>query len=254
MVIRLERGQFHDVVLTEDVVYRIPRDADSARRLPARIAMLDALRSVPLPVAVPEPLPGGNGRVAVLRPVPGEPLPDGFREDSAGLVWQLVRLLNALRDAGPLLVGVVPAVDRQLWNGFARDVRAELWPLMSAAGRERAAAELAAVAAVDPTGDALVHGDLGGANVRWSGPPARPNLVGVIDWDSAVLGDQAVDLAGLAVTVGWPAAERVAELRGTATDIPKARAIAGTFALQQALPALRAGDAASLAGGLRPYR
>jgi hypothetical protein len=57
------------------------------------------------------------------------------------------------------------------------------------------------------------------------------------------------------VTVGWSLASRVNASRRLAASqmIPEAEIIAGTFALQQALPAALNGDQASLEDGLREY-
>jgi aminoglycoside phosphotransferase (APT) family kinase protein len=127
---------------------------------------------------------------------------------------------------------------------------------MSGPGRRRASAELAAVTAVTPVGGALVHNDLGGANLLWTTPGGVPTLVGVLDWDESRIGDQASDLASIAVTVGWPLAGRIdARRRATARPmLADAKIIAATFALQQALPAALNGDQASLDDGLRDYR
>jgi hypothetical protein len=56
----LRSGQFHDVVLAGSVAYRFPRDEESRRLLPGRVALLTALGERELPVAVPVPL-GANG-------------------------------------------------------------------------------------------------------------------------------------------------------------------------------------------------
>ena len=92
--------------------------------------------------------------------------------------------------------------------------------------------------ALDPAGDALVHGDLGGGNLLWTATEAGPRLTGILDWDGARIGHQADDLASIAVTVGWPLAERIDAARhgGDTPTIAAATAIAATFALQQALP------------------
>jgi aminoglycoside phosphotransferase (APT) family kinase protein len=126
---------------------------------------------------------------------------------------------------------------------------------MSARGRERADAELAAVVAVTAAGGALVHADLGGANLLWTTVAGVPRLAGILDWDQACIGDQASDLASIAVTIGWPLAQRIdARRRGARSLLADARIIAATFALQQALPAALSGDQASLEDGLRQYR
>jgi aminoglycoside phosphotransferase (APT) family kinase protein len=263
----LRRGQFHDVVLAGDSAYRFPRDEESRRRLPARVALLAALAATGdgggLPAAlIPEPLAGPDmsqpvGRChAVLHRLPGREL----GRDEAGsrdVLAELARLLDALGELGgrPGVGAAVPPADPRSWERFADDVGRVLFPLMSAPGRRRAAAELAAVKTVDPAGDALVHGDLGGTNLLWAGPASGFRLTGILDWDEAHLGSQADDLASLATMLGWPAAERLDRHRhgGRCPTIAAARIIETTFALQQALPAALSGDAEALADGLTRY-
>ena len=115
-------------------------------------------------------------------------------------------------------------------------------------------AELARATAVDPAGTALVHGDLGGTNLLWDAAPPGPRLAGILDWDEAHLGSQAEDLASLAATFGWPLAERLeAAWPAGGGLLEDARAIAATFALQQALPAALSADRAMLVDGLTRY-
>lgn len=202
---RLEHGQFHDVVLTGDLAYRFPRDEDSRRQLARRVEALATLARLQLPVAVPGPvarvdpgLPLGRSH-AVLRRLPGEPLllEQVPRLDAQVIAAQLAGLLDSLLSAGadPAVAEVVPAADAAGWRQFAADVERVLFPLMSDAGRRRAAAELRNVQPVDPAGAALAHEDLGGTNLLWDlgGPESR--LTGVIDWDNVRLGSQAADLA-----------------------------------------------------------
>jgi aminoglycoside phosphotransferase (APT) family kinase protein len=262
----LTRGQFHDVVLRGQVAYRFPRDEDSRRLLPARAELLSALGSSPLPVAVPSLLsraaagePLGRCHIA-LRRLPGRALEGPQIADSPAadlLVSHLAQLLDRLRELGSddAIRKAVPLADPRRWERFAADVSAVLFPLMSGAGRDRADTQLNHVLAFDPAGDALVHGDLGGGNLLWAATDAGPRLTGILDWDGAQIGHQADDLASIAVTVGWPLAERIDAKRhgGDMPTIPAAKAIAATFALQQALPAALSGDAASLADGLIPY-
>lgn len=263
--LRLQHGQFHDVVLAGGVVYRFPRDEESRHQLARRTEVLAMLARLDLPVAVPGPLasvdPGEPlGRChAVLRRLPGEPLSlDRVRSlDARAIAVQLAGLLDGLLRAGAetAAVEVVPPADPGSWRQFAADVEEVLFSLMSDAGRHRAAAELRRVQALGPVGAALAHEDLGGTNLLWDLEGPQPQLTGVIDWDGVRLGSQASDLAALAVSYGWSIAERVDALRhrGRRPTIQAARAIAATFALQQALPAALSGDAAMLADGLAPY-
>lgn len=264
----LRRGQFHDVVLAGDVAYRFPRDEESRRALPGRVALLRVLAGGRLPVATPVPLSTacagpqealGRCHVALTR-LRGQPLP---REQAVGprsapaVIGELGELLDALAALGndPAVRGAVPGPDPDSWARFAAEVTRVLFPLMSDRGRQRAAAELARVTAVDPAGTALVHGDLGGTNLLWTGSQDAPRLAGVLDWDEAHIGSQAEDLASLAATFGWDLAGRLDAGRsaGGHGGLGDARAIAATFALQQALPAALSGDRAMLADGLAGY-
>jgi len=264
----LRRGQFHDVVLAGDVAYRFPRDEESRRALAGRTALLRVLQGSRLPVATPVPLtaaepgqdePLGRCHVALSR-LPGQPLP---REQATSprsepiVIGDLARLLDALAELGadPAVRKAAPGPDPDHWARFAAEVTRVLFPLMTPPGRRRAGAELARVMGVDPGGTALVHGDLGGSNLLWQVTEAGPRLTGVLDWDEAQIGNQAGDLASLAATFGWELAGRLDARRhaGRRPAIADARAIAATFALQQALPAALSGDQAMLDDGLAGY-
>jgi aminoglycoside phosphotransferase (APT) family kinase protein len=263
----LRRGQFHDVVLLGEVAYRFPRDEESRRLLPARIALLRALRSCDMPVAIPGLLsdaavgqPLGQCH-AVLQRVSGEPIePDQFAGASApsAVIRDLTLLLDRLLELGTdaAIKETVPRADPRWWQRFADDVSRVLFPLMSRDGRARAEAELNRVVAVDPTGEALVHGDLGGANLLWTASGSRPRLAGILDWDGAQIGNQADDLASIAATFGWPLAVQLDAKRheGETPALADAKAVAATFALQQALPAALSGDIPNLDDGLTGYR
>jgi aminoglycoside phosphotransferase (APT) family kinase protein len=57
-----------------------------------------------------------------------------------------------------------------------------------------------------------------------------PKLAGIVDWDQSRIGDQASDLASIAVTTGWPLAERIdTRHRGAARPLlANAKIIAAT--------------------------
>jgi len=265
--VELRRGQFHDVLLLGDVAYRFPRDERSRRLLPERVALLRELGRRELPVAIAEVVsdesvgqPLGQCHVA-LRRVPGQPIEaDAVADDESGAAAaaELARLLGRLERLGAdeAVRAAVPPADGALWERFAADVREVLFPLMSAAGRVRAASELERVLGVEAAGGALVHSDLGGDNLRWDTSGSGPALAAVLDWDGAHLGNQAEDVASIAATFGWPLAIRLDARRhaGATPTIDDARAIAATFALQQALPAALSGDAEALDDGLLQYR
>lgn len=287
----LRSGQFHDVVLAGSVAYRFPRDEESRRLLPGRVALLTALAEEDLPAAVPVPLGTGwldrpLGRCYVpLTRLAGRPARPGMLDDrraADAMSASLAELLDRLAALGTSAAvrEAVPRASADDWHDWAEQVRAVLFPLMSATGRRRADGELAAVERVPAAGDALVHTDLGGANLLLATEGSVPRLAGILDWDNACIGNQANDVASLAVTFGWAVAERTerrhhdvrgdegrydegrydlgpreeTERSGPARSlVSEARLIAATFALQQALPAALTGDEASLADGLSQY-
>lgn len=127
---------------------------------------------------------------------------------------------------------------------------------MSHDGRRRAEREFAALDGLPHLTAAVVHGDLGAENVLWEVVDGRPRLSGVIDWDEAALGDPAEDFAAIGAGHGEGVLSRVLALGGWSDDGTAGRisAIRGTFALQQALYAVRDGDEEELADGLSAYR
>ncbi|MGK5642769.1 aminoglycoside phosphotransferase family protein [Streptomyces sp. URMC 126] len=257
----VREGQFHRVVIGARRVLCFPRTPAAAARLPARAATLRAVGRAGLPFDVPSPLPTGGGPVRLeLTRIPGAPLdpsaltrPEVAEAAARGFATLLTALVRAGGQPGPR--AELPETPRDEWRRFASDVRAELFPLLSTAGRARAERELAAVEALPYVSGALVHGDLGGENVLWETEDGLPVPRGVVDWDEAAIGDPAVDLAAVAASYGDAFLRSVVAHGGPVLRGPADRvaAIRGTFALQQALSALRDGDTAELADGLRGY-
>lgn len=214
----------------------------------------------------PEPLfeGGADGTsevpFLVLSRIPGEPLLADALNDAqvAGTVAaQYATLLAGLGRASTdeTVRAVLPQALQGRWHRFAESVRAELFQLMSDSGRLRAERELAALDSLSHLTRAVVHGYLGAENVLWEWRHGLPHLAGVLDWDDVTLSDPAEDLAALSASYSRDLLERVLALgsrsdNGLATRIA---AIRGTFALQQALYAIRDGDAEELADGLADY-
>lgn len=127
---------------------------------------------------------------------------------------------------------------------------------MSNSGRLRAERELAALDSLPYITPAMVHGDLGAENVLWEWTHGLPRLAGVLDWDDVTLSDPAEDLAAIGASHGRELLERVLALGGWSNPglLTRIAAIRSTFALQQALYAIRDGDEEELADGLADYR
>ncbi|WTV12028.1 viomycin phosphotransferase [Streptomyces atratus] len=263
----VHQGQFHHVVVGSERVVCFARTEAAAARLPARAAVLRALAGLDLGFRTPRPLAQGGIQgtgeppYLVLSRIPGAPLEDDALERpevAEAAAEQYAELLSGLTAAGKdeRVRAALPAAPEGQWQEFAAGVRAELFPLMSDGGRERAARELAALDGLPPLTSAVVHGDLGGENVLWEISDGVPRLSGVIDWDEVTLGDPAEDLAAVGASYGEELLGRVLALGGWADDSTAGRisAIRGTFALQQALYAQRDGDEEELADGLTGYR
>ncbi|MFF7456497.1 viomycin phosphotransferase [Kitasatospora sp. NPDC008115] len=263
----VRQGQFHTVVVGSDRVVCLPRTRAAAARLPGRAAALRLLAGLDLGFRTPEPLVQGGthdadgGPFLVLTRIPGEPL----RADALGdlrvaetVAAQYATLLGGLARAGDdgTVRAVLPRVPADRWRHFAEGVRAELFRLMSDSGRLRAERELAALDGLPHLTRAVVHGDLGTENVLWEWTHGLPHLAGVLDWDDVALGDPAEDLAAVGAGHGTGLLERVLALGGLPDHglTTRIAAIRGTFALQQALYAVRDGDEGELADGLADYR
>ncbi|MEV4110615.1 viomycin phosphotransferase [Nonomuraea sp. NPDC049695] len=263
----VRQGQFHQVVIGSDRVVCLPRTDAAAARLPHRAAVLRLLAGFDLSFRTPSPLVEGSAHgtdewpFLVLSRVPGAPLEADALEDpqaAEAAAAQYVMLLGELARIGAeeTVRAALPAPREDRWRQFAADVRAELFGLMSDAGRRRAEQELAALDSLPHIADAVVHGDLGAENVLWECDDGLPELTGVIDWDEVAIGDPAEDLAAVDASYGTHFLNRVLMLGGWPDSTLPARiaVIRTTFALQQALSAHRDDDEEELADGLTGYR
>ncbi|MFF8788615.1 viomycin phosphotransferase [Streptomyces sp. NPDC015125] len=264
----VRQGQFHTVVIGSDRVVCLPRTRAAAARLPERVAALHALAGLDLGFRTPEPLRQGGAPgtdeapFLVLSRIPGEPLEtdalnDSQVADTAAALY--ATLLSGLARAGTdeTVRAVLPQAAEGRWRRFAENVRVELFQLMSDNGRLRAERELAALDTLPHVTRAVVHGDLGAENVLWEWRHGLPHLSGVLDWDDVALSDPAEDLAAIGAGNGRELLDRVLALGSWSNHhglLTRIAAIHGTFALQQALYAIRDGDEEELADGLADYR
>lgn len=152
----VHQGQFHHVVVGSERVVCFARTEAAAARLPARAAVLRALAGLDLGFRTPRPLAQGGIQgtdeppYLVLSRIPGAPLEDDALERpevAEAAAEQYAELLSGLTAAGKdeRVRAALPAAPEGQWQEFAAGVRAELFPLMSDGGRERAARELAAL-------------------------------------------------------------------------------------------------------------
>jgi aminoglycoside 2''-phosphotransferase len=261
-------SQFSDVlVVNEEIVLRFPRNKVAASALTREVAVLRGLQGR-LPLPVPNPtLTGYDAATGAINwmgyaLLPGEPLwseeLDALdKADRRQIALQLAGFLHALHTLPP--TEVAPELhardEGQFWVGLFAAFRDELYSFMQFTARgEVDALGDAIVADLDgtTTTPVLIHGDFGGGNILYD--PSTCRVTGVIDFGGVAFSDPAVDIAALScygetfLALGAPA------YPGIATLLPRARLYRATFALQQALWALRDSDEAAFEDGIAAYR
>ncbi|SDM28178.1 phosphotransferase family protein [Allokutzneria albata] len=199
---RLFRGGMHDVVLVPEVAaVRVSRRDSGTAALPRRTEVLRMIASSGLPFAVPEPLTpvttfGERAAVAVSW-VGGTALPEGQGDPE-----KIAPLLRAIRECPvspelEALLHVPPTYpDGRHWGQVLIE---EVIPRLPEQYRAERLRRVEEALAMPPVSAALVHGDLGGGNVHWDD---NGDVVGVLDWDLALVFDPAID-AALMAWHGW---------------------------------------------------
>ncbi|GGQ22902.1 phosphotransferase [Streptosporangium pseudovulgare] len=195
---RITEGNLHHVVLLPGTAaVRVSKRPSSAQEMPRRMEAQREISQAGLPFAVPEPLTPvtrfGERTAVAVSWIDGEAQPEG-----QGDPGQIGKLLRAVRE-----VTVTPRLRRLLnapgEKGWAELLAEEVIPRLPDRWRDECRTRLEAARDLEAVPDALVHGDLCGANVHWS---RNGQLIGVLDWDQAHLFDPAID-AALMAWHGW---------------------------------------------------
>ncbi|MEW1545923.1 phosphotransferase family protein [Streptomyces tsukubensis] len=238
---RVAEGSEHATwFIGDDRVLRLAADEDVTLRQRREVALRDALRGR-LPVPVPESLASGEWapRLAYTldRRLPGRSAEE--RQVSGAGELDLAGLLAALRSYGrtepgdPAPAGAAAAGGGSGAGTGSVDLPRE--PVRDPAGLREEALR-AAGRSVDPALDpglvlrrlavppppaapdtaVLLHNDLKGEHLLIGDDG---EITGVLDWTDAALGDPAEDIAGLAISVGAPAAVRAAALASYGPEV-----------------------------------
>jgi aminoglycoside 2''-phosphotransferase len=259
-------GQNNQIlIVSERWVFRSPHYAEGAERLTRTVEILRALRGT-LPLRIPDPVmvhvdSKSADKVFVGYPlIEGEPLwsrafeqlPDEALRQR--VVDQLTGFLKALHDypIGGLFHDEVAVFDPLVqWRDLYERIRTRLFSAMRPDAREATSRHFETFLddhrnqSIRP---ALTHGDFGTSNILYD--PATRTVLGVIDFDSAGIGDPAVDLAA-ASCYGLDRFARVyPEVTAMVSRIDFYR---GTFALQEALFGFENRDDAAYQAGLAVY-
>lgn len=236
------RGNRHLVFIdpVASIVHRFPYQGRDAEGLVDSGRRHDAARALGLPApAVLDVHSGMPGSAYMtLEYVAGRALDEAAvrrRVDARPerLATRLVTLLDQLRGARTAEWPFAAPEWSQLWDSLPDGVaglRGQI-PEPTRTDMLRDARAAARIAATCPLG--LIHGDLGGVNLRVR---TDGDLTGVLDWDGAVPGDTAMDTAAL--LWGVPRACRAAVLRTSAearADMRRWPVYRATWAAQGAI-------------------
>ncbi|MFE3056007.1 phosphotransferase family protein [Nocardia sp. NPDC059239] len=208
--VRLDRavlaanGNIHDVLLIPDVAaVRVSKRPLAAAAMPQRVEVLRWLARAGLPFRVPEPLTSvamfGDRAAVAVSWIDGAALPEGV-----GSVGQIAEVLSAVRSV-PLDSDLLAVLDsRTQGRHWSEIIIADIVPRLPVRWQPEVLRRLDAALTLEPVPDALVHGDLCGPNVHWS---TDGRLLGILDWDLAMPGDPALDVAMMAWH-GWDTVRR----------------------------------------------
>lgn len=261
-----QRGQFNDILFVDGrYAFRFPRSETAAEDMAREIAILDVVRQrVSLPV--PGPLMAryddstGLPRFMGYEMIPGQVLTysDVTGANREQLAGQLAGFLQELHDT-PLAdlpeetgTGELPAA----WASFYRGVCDNLFGYMREEARGRIARDFEAYFE-DPRrysfDTRLRHGDFGIGNILWDQEEAR--VTGIIDFGSCRPGDPAQDLGALLVSYGSTFVDEIYRHYPELSEMyHRAVFYTGTYALQQAMAALRDGDDAMFEDAIARFR
>lgn len=252
---RIVHGAQNLVLVAGDRVLRFPRhtaDAERIDEISARHAAAFDLGLVPHPPVRTAAGPVGTAHLELVR-VAGAPLPQilagGGQPDLDLVAESLTEALAATRRAGP---DQWPFPQRdwvRMWAELPHraEAHAGLLPPAHRPAWLAAADRAAVVARAAPLG--LMHGDLQGHNVLVT-PDGRVSAV--LDWDSALIGDPAMD--AVAALHDFPAEVRarvVARHDWLAADLDRFAAYRATWELQAALWRVTSGPSPTDRAGLR---
>jgi aminoglycoside 2''-phosphotransferase len=262
-------GQFNDIlVVNGELIFRFPRSPHVAATLAVETELLMRLQGH-LPLPIPHPIyQGRDPQTDMLqfmgyRMLPGTPLwrevTDTIAYDLAcdRLAVQLAGFLSALHNLPVAALGwSVPIMDdADWWARLFAQFQDKLYPFMRPDARDEITQLFGALLddlRSNPTRPALRRGDFGTGNILYD--PQKLAITGIIDFGFAGLGDPTLDVAALAGGYGEQFCARCYPVYPEMElMLPRARLYQGTYALQQALYALRDGNQADFADGIAAY-
>ena len=255
-------SQFNDVlVVNEAMIFRFPRLAANAKLIKKEVAVLKVIRQyVSLPVPKPlycqldkEPmfmgypmLPGKSLRQSIV-----DSVDDDVRQAFARQLAKFASELHSIPVETPGLQ-LSFAHNVSYWQRMYRAFRDELFPHMRLEACQQVILNFETFLDKPLRFNPVVcHGDLGPGNILYD--PNDLTISGIIDFGSSAFGDPAFDIA----SIGCCGEAFMKHFRRYYPNIQsletRARFYKSTFALQQALWAIRSGDKEAFDDGISAY-
>ena len=256
-------GQFSIVLFVNDVlVFRFPRSEAVAQSMARELVILAALQGkTTLPIPKPIYQHGVDGLPAFMGYplLPGEPVQsDTFAAaDEAVLKRAAAQIVGFLREIHSMPLDPFDLPEdgtRDDWEQMYQSFRDQLYPFMRPDAQVDVSATFEAALNHPTLWDyqpVLRHGDFGTRNLLYD--PHTMAITGVIDFGMSGIGDPAQDVGAI-----WSLGDRFMEhffalYPEMRTTVERVKFIRSTYALQQALYALRDGNEEDFDDGIQQY-
>ena len=267
-------GQFNSILFVEEaataetIVFRFPRVESALKDLPEETALLSGLQGhttlpIPNPVFLSPHMDTLGKAFMGYRMLPGKPLWEetvqAITDNSVldHLAWQLAEFLKELHRLDTRVIGLQVGIDdsRQSWSEMYEDFKRELFIHMRADACVEVTRNFDVFLSDQANFDykpALAHTDFGGSNILFDGPSYT--ITGVIDWAGSKLCDPAIDVAAI-LNMGEAFFARMLKTYPEMASLaPRTYFFRSTYALQEALNALRDGDMPLFSSAIAQYQ
>ncbi len=261
-------GQFNDILIINNAfIFRFSRYDASIENMAAEVRLLKMI-GADLPLAIPNPAYVNFKATPAVKSfmgyqfLPGAPLWRNRLQVITDIQVQ-ERIANQLADFLTTLhhLPIHDFADElrvqdglEKWTSLYLDTQQHLFPLMRPEARTEVSNHFEAYLyqpQLQKYKICLRHGDFGPSNILYE--PQTLNVTGVIDFDSAGLGDPAVDIAAISC-YGEPFFERFcAVYPANASLLERAHFYKGTYALQEALHGFKNNDRQAFDDGMAEY-
>lgn len=256
-------GQFSIILfVNETLVFRFPRSEPVARSMSRELTILAALQgrtTLPIPKPIYQQVVDGLPAFMGYPLIRGEPVQaDTFASVAEAVLKhvaeQIVGFLRELHSTPLDRLDLPEDETRDDWARMAQEFRDKLYPFMRADAQAQVTATFEQALNNPRLWDyrpVLRHGDFGTRNILYD--PQTLTITGVIDFGMSGIGDPAQDVVAI-----WSLGKRFMEHFFTLypemlQTVERMKFIRSTYALQQALYALRDGNQEDFEDGIQQY-